>query len=124
MTRGDAWGGVGQGSKGTAGEKNVPFVAGIAIAKYTNVCGRASDWRKEEGSSQAWIRPEEKQTREARSEQRAAITYTDERWDRQRAGDGETEFVRRGSWKKCRGARPRETYVFRLAAGACARSVE
>ena len=40
----------------------MPFVAGIAIAKYTNVCGRASDWgkerRKEEGSSQAWIRPE------------------------------------------------------------------
>ena len=57
----------------------MPFVAGIAIAKYTNVCGRASDCGEEgikQGGKKARVRPgstpkQEKQTREARSEQRS-----------------------------------------------------
>ena len=128
MTRGDAWGGVGQGSRGAAGEKKRAFRRGHRdrevherLWQGERLWGGRNKARREEGSSQAWIHPEAREA-DAGGEKRAAITYADERWDRQRAGDGETEFVRRGSWKNRRGARA--TYVFRLAVRACARSIE
>ena len=122
----DAWGRVGWGGAGEQGssrgeETCLSSRASRSRSTRTSVAGRATGGRRE-GRRKARVRPgsapkEEKQTREA-------ITYADERWDRQRAGDGETGFVRRGSWKKRRGARARATYVFRLAAGACVRNIQ